>query len=218
MKYVDIHTHNNSKDENVISLINFDLQDFQSFTFLADNYYTTGLHPWYLNEYQTNTMTVLEEAVIENKIIAIGECGLDKICKTPIEKQISSFLEQIKISEKYSKPLIIHVVKAYDLLLNIHKNVKPKQHWIIHGFQGNVTLALQLQSRGMLLSFGNALLSQQNVQKTFTEIAKNMFFLETDNSKVKILDIYDKAADLLHITKEELKEKLFFQFQKIFIK
>jgi len=102
MKYVDIHTHNNSKDENVISLINFDLQDFQSFTFLADNYYTTGLHPWYLNEYQTNTMSVLKEIVIENKIIAIGECGLDKICKTPIEMQITSFLEQIKISEKYS--------------------------------------------------------------------------------------------------------------------
>ena len=85
--------------------------------------------------------------------IAIGEAGFDKLRGPSPELQRKVFEEQVAISEELKKPVVIHCVRAWDELLAVHKKLKPKMPWLIHGFRGNTELAAQLLSKGMYLSF-----------------------------------------------------------------
>lgn len=72
-------------------------------------YPTAGLHPSDANDYNEEDIRLLEEFVINHKVYAIGECGLDYYWhKDNKEKQQWLFENQIKLAIKYNLPLIIH--------------------------------------------------------------------------------------------------------------
>jgi TatD DNase family protein len=80
---------------------------------------------------------IIEEKLKDENCFALGECGLDKITASDFELQKVVFKKQIQLSEKHQKPLIIHCVKAHQELIEIKKELKPKQVWIFHGFNTN---------------------------------------------------------------------------------
>ncbi|HSN59572.1 MAG TPA: TatD family hydrolase, partial [Ferruginibacter sp.] len=87
-------------------------------------YYSAGLHPWYIN---AATWKIEMEALKTNRvlknILAIGECGLDKVCKTGFTLQQQVFIAQLLWANEIKKPLIIHCVRAHeDLLLLLKKH------------------------------------------------------------------------------------------------
>ena len=97
--------------------------------------------------------------LINKYCVGIGECGLDFFKKTIDEqKQIHFFSKQIELSEALELPLIIHCVRAFHELFYLHKLYKPKQAWIVHGFNGSLKLATQLLEKGIYMSFGKTLL------------------------------------------------------------
>lgn len=104
--------------------------------------------------------------------------------------QIEAFRTQIELSEEYHKPLIIHCVRCFDTLIQLHKKYNPQQQWIVHGFRGKPQLALQLMKHGMQLSFG----LNFNPETVKTVIASGAsYFLETDDSPVSLQDVMDKV-------------------------
>jgi TatD DNase family protein len=150
-----------------------------------------------------------------NAINAIGEAGFDTMRGADMELQERIFEKVITLSEHYQKPLIIHCVKAWDKLLALHKNRKIKQTWIVHGFHGNYELALQLIKRNMALSFGCKLLNDTKLQSVFSKIPIDSLFLETDDTKMNIVDIYRTAATIREIDVETLRNRLFETFGRI---
>lgn len=120
------------------------------------------------------------------------------------------------MSEKYKKPLIIHCVKAYSELLEIHKKENPKQPWIIHGFNKNKVLAQQLIDKGFYLSFGVALLKSKKLQANLKNTPLSQLFLETDdNTTQSIEEIYTFVSDLLQLEQIELEKQLELNLWKI---
>lgn len=178
-EFSDIHSHNNEIDENKI--INLNYYDDVPNT----GYYSIGIHPWQTSDMGINdidsAIKILEEKAKKDNVAAIGECGIDKMRGGSEEIQKYAFERQIELSEKLCKPLIIHAVRSYDIILSIKKEINPGQQWIIHGFRGKPELAKQLLSKNIGLSYGEKF-NKESVEVT----PKTLLFSETDQS---ILDI-----------------------------
>ena len=61
---------------------------------------------------------------------------------------------QVALAEDFERPMTLHVVRAFDLILEAHKRHRPRRKWTIHGFRGKPALAQQLLDAGFDLSFG----------------------------------------------------------------
>jgi len=215
MPFIDIHTHNAAVERDVIKIVNH----FPNSQLLFDNqnYASVGLHPWHIKNDFNEQLVVLEKIVTDNNIVAIGEAGLDKAIDTDIELQSAVFMAQASIADEHEKPMIIHSVKTYYDLIAFRKFYSNSPPWIIHGFTGNITIAKELMKNIFYLSFGKDLFNEQShAPKTLSAIPIQNVFLETDNSEMDIKQIYQKAAELLNISVEELCNKINNNFHKVF--
>ncbi|MCL2650815.1 MAG: TatD family hydrolase [Candidatus Azobacteroides sp.] len=168
------------------------------------NCYSTGIHPWHIKaENIQKELDLIEKYAGLSNIKAIGECGLDKCCKTDFNLQKRVFLSQVLISEQANKPLIIHCVKSLDEMIDFKKKMQPKQPWIIHGFRGKPEQAIQLTTLGFYLSFG----FNYN-EESIKRIPIEKLFLETDDSDCTIQTIYQKTAKVLGISEQNLIQQI----------
>lgn len=163
-------------------------------------------------------MSMLETYLNDPGLLAIGECGLDKTVATDLARQIVLFEQHIALSEKWRKPIIIHCVRAYNELLRIKKRCKPKQAWIIHGFNNKPPVAEQLLKHGCYLSLGKALLHPfSNAAKTLETMPLDRLFLETDDADdISISAIYAAAATIAGSSVDDLKQRIFDNFTHVF--
>lgn len=175
-----------------------------------------GLHPWHLDDH-TNLIDELQRYAALPNVLAIGECGLDKVCNTPWELQTMVFKQQIQIANTLGKPIIIHCVRAYDELLNILRSEKPSVPVIVHGFNKNERVADRLLSAGIYLSFGAAILNDLSpAAASLQHVPREMFFLETDDAQADITTLYKKAAAIRNISEEDIILQLQQNFKKVF--
>lgn len=117
--------------------------------------FSIGIHPWdTLAMPPEETFSRLESIAQSPNVVAIGECGVDTLKGGSMYVQLPTFRRQVEISERLGKPLVIHEVKGADIILGLHRDLKPTQPWIIHGFRGKPALAKQLAAKGIYLSFG----------------------------------------------------------------
>lgn len=196
MTFTDIHSHTLQKAENSI---------YNCTTgYIAGRNISIGIHPWNITEeWRSEFQTIAAVADAEN-VLAIGECGLDTIkSPAPLATQEEILLAHATLAEELKKPLIIHCVKAYDRLIALHKELKPQQAWIIHGFRGKPALAAQLIKAGFHISLG---------EKFNAESAKSIpiekLFIESDESRLPIADIYAAVAAAKGVTVEELAKQI----------
>ena len=175
--------------------------------------YSIGIHPWKINEARLSTyIDFIERYAAFDCVKAIGECGLDKLCNTPWSAQLRAFVAQIKISETLKKPLIIHCVKAYDELIALKKEMAPCQAWIIHGFRGKPEQMKQLVNRpGLYLSF-----CPKFNKKTFQLTPLDRVFVETDDSKCTIEEVYKNGCSLLSIPEKSFMQIIEKNYNTLF--
>ncbi len=214
MKFIDIHTHNYTPDPEIIHIVNL-RSDFSNRHNLKNVAVSFGIHPWDI-PFQFD-IKLFDEVNRDNSLLAIGECGLDNKISLSVTEQKPLFIQQIEISEQYHKPLIIHCVGAFNELIDLRKQIKPAQPWIIHGFTGHPHLASQLFNHGMLLSFGHQIFKDNsNAAKSLIKALNGAFFLETDDSMLSIKEVYSKAASLRNETLDNIKHLLYNQFKTLF--
>ena len=188
--FFDIHTHNPS-ELGLKAIRSLSIEEAEKvFSSSADGLFSVGFHPWYASEFSTESFEKVEKWASDNRFIAIGECGLDKNSKAPIEEQLEIFNMQIALSEKREKPLIIHCVGCFNELLDLKRSLNPSQLWIIHGFRGKPQLAKQALKAGCALSFGEYF-NAESVRVTPIE----QLYVETDESELPIEQIYDAIAE-----------------------
>ncbi len=147
--------------------------------------------------------------------MAIGECGLDKICETDFALQEQLFVLQIELANKIQKPLIIHCVKAFDEVLRLLKVNNNRVPVIFHGFHKSVETAFQITRQGYYLSFGKALLHQR-MQEMLAKLPLTNCFLETDDASINIETMYELAASAFSIDKDSLSLQLQKNAAKVF--
>jgi TatD DNase family protein len=209
--YINIHTHKAANK--AIYIQNIDLKN----NLPSSKYLSFGIHPWDIDKTDINAqLEILKIFCIDKNIVAIGEIGLDWAIKTPVDIQKQVFKKQLEIANQFNLPVIIHCVRAWSDILEIKKEGKYKNVWIFHGFNGSLQTATQIIKSGSYLSFGKALLTNEKLKKTFTQLPKDFIFFETDNADVKIEEIYQKACEIYDICTDELKSIICNNFNKVF--
>jgi len=198
----DIHSHSYGLGPNERTLRSLMPEEFNLLDDLGKippgNFFSIGIHPRFIGKLEElqQKLALIEKKSEKHLVLAIGECGLDRLSDTDLDIQKEVFLKHAEIAEKAEKPLIIHCVRAYPELITIKNTFKPKQKWIVHGFRGSDETAEQLLKHQFMLSFGPALRNSQKLAGIFRKTPLESVFLETDDSDEKIEDLYETASKI----------------------
>lgn len=191
MRLIDIHTHNKEREASILNC-----SADEDITHIC----SVGLHPWDIGNDWKSKIAGIEKRAADSKVVAIGECGFDYIKGAAAkELQESVFMAHIDIAERSGKPLIVHIVKGEQELLKAAKRAPHNSAWIIHGFRGKQQQAEQLLRAGFYLSFGEKFNSEALL---FTPVER--LFIESDESKQSIAEIYSAIAKIKGVSIDEL--------------
>ena len=155
---MDFHTHNllAPAGEAVINIpMEWTLRPEQ-FRPRAGALYSAGIHPWWTAD-DAATLRMLHALPLllrHPQVVAVGECGIDLLRGARLERQEVVLREQLALAEQLQMPVTLHIVRAFDRLLRLRKELRPTLRWTVHGFRGRPALARQLLDAGLDLSFG----------------------------------------------------------------
>lgn len=180
-------------------------------------YFSLGFHPWFLEENWQEHYRKLEQlATSEKRLLAIGEAGFDRIKGPELDLQKAAFTAQAQLAYSLEIPLILHCVKAHDLLLEFLKTNRYPPSIIWHGWNLKPELAKQLLDFPVCFSFGRHLLSpESNATKWLEDCPRDRIFLETDDSAVEIGSVYQAASLILRLPVEEVPELTLANWNRI---
>ena len=213
MKFINIHTHSCSQNENVLEIVNQYPTSFEE----TNGFFSIGIHPWHINpETWKEELIIIEEKIQLKNGLALGECGLDKRRETPMELQTEIFEAQLLLAQKYQIPVIIHCVAAFQELIALKQKLNIAVPLVVHGFSKSEELALQLLKNGFYISFGKYLLRNPELQTVFKLVPDDRFFLETDTIEEEIADVYALAAKYKKSDVVSLQQMITKNFNTVF--
>ena len=144
-----------------------------------------GIHPHEVKDYNINFDYITNEYNNNEKIIGVGETGLDYYYENSAKnEQIESFKTHIEASIKCNCPIIVHSRDSEDdtfNTLNDYANEKPKI--LMHCFTGSKKFADKLLDLGAyfsasgIITFNNSL----ELQEVFENIPNEKILIETDS-------------------------------------
>ncbi len=146
-------------------------------------YPTAGIHPDEADNNYLEKINELKEFVSNNKVYAIGECGIDyHYTKENADIQKIIFRAQIELSIEKNLPLIIHMRDATLDTFNILKEYKGKIKGVMHCYSGSLEMAYEFIKLGFHISLGGPVTFKN--AKEPKEVAKNIpldkLLVETD--------------------------------------
>lgn len=144
-------------------------------------YGALGIHPEDIDNYCEEDFKFIEEHINDDKILAVGEIGLDYHYDIDRDKQKEIFRRQLEIAKKYNRPVIIHSRDSIQETYNILKEYNVKG--IMHCYSGSVEMAREFTKLGFYLGIGGIVTFKNAVK--LVEVIKNIdleyIVLETDS-------------------------------------
>ncbi len=191
----DYHTHNQASPAGraVINLPREVVEEPSAFLPRVGALYSVGVHPWWTAGDCRALWHGVEQLAVHPQVVAIGETGFDRLRGGSLNEQERWFALHAELATTLGKRLILHVVRAYDVLLAWRKRfpLRETSPWLVHGFRGNPELARQLLDAGLELSIG----AHFNAD-TLLMLQPEQVKLETDDSGQPIEDICRKVRAL----------------------
>ena len=175
-------------------------------------YGTFGIHPHETDFDKTTRKEIIKNVNSHEKIIAIGESGLDfYYSHSSKDQQISSFKYHIEASIELNVPIIVHSRNAeketFDIL-SIYKDSKPKI--LMHCFTGSTEFAHKLLSLDSYFSASGIITFKNSVdlKNTFKLIPNNKILIETDSPYLSPVPFRGKKNEpsFIKYTLEKLAE------------
>ncbi|MFA5084257.1 MAG: TatD family hydrolase [Candidatus Paceibacterota bacterium] len=189
-----------------------------------------GLHPTHVGDENFIYQKYLALAKSSDKVVAIGETGLDYYRTTDPQSRIRQkelFLNHLKLSQELNKPLILHCRDAYDDLLRELKNIKTKG--VIHCFSGDYQQAKQFLDLGFYLGFTGIITYSAAYDAIVKDMPLEKILVETDcpylapvphrgqrNEPLYVKYTAQKIAEIRGISLEKTAEQTFQNTLKLF--
>jgi TatD DNase family protein len=182
-----------------------------------------------------------EDLVINPKVVAIGECGLDyfvnskdksegkSISEEEKDRQKKLFIQQIEFAIKHNKPLMLHIRDAHDDAYEILKDYKGKVKGDLHFFTSNLSNAKKFIELGFTISFPGIITYIRDFDKVIKGIPLEMIHAETDapfaspaphrgkrNEPAYVIEVVKKIAEIRGEDIEKVTIQLIENFKKLF--
>lgn len=186
-------------------------------------YGTVGVHPSEVEELDDKKLAKMYEKAKRDKIVAIGEIGLDYYWPEPDhEIQKKWFLAQLKMAKELDLPVIIHSRDAAADTLDILKSdAATGLRGVIHCYSYSKEMAVEFEKLGYYFGIGGVI-TFQNAKK-LVEVVEYLplekIVLETDspylspvpnrgkrNSSLNIPYIAEKIAEIKKIPYDTVVE------------
>ena len=186
-------------------------------------YGVIGIHPEEIDDGTEENLKFLESHLFDEKIVGIGEIGLDyHYTKENREQQIKLFEKQLQLAKKYQLPCVIHSRDAAQDTYNILKKVVDGSFPVIlHCYGYSVEMAHEFLKLGIYFGIGGVVTFKNGVK--LVEVVKEMplehLLLETDspylspepyrgkeNEPIRIINIAEKIAQIKNISVEKVLE------------
>ena len=209
--FCDIHTHGNACCGLRLRSYSFTDADFDSR--VSQMPYSVGVHPWHADEKRAGEWIAL---LASEPAAAIGEIGLDYACRTDRDIQRDVFVRQLDIARKRRLAVVLHVVRAFEPVMDILKGYDDLPSVVLHGFIGSPEQARQALAKGYFLSFGERAFASPKTLAALRETPLSQLFLETDDSPVPIEEIYARAAEARGVPTEVLQRATLANYERIF--
>ena len=171
---VNCHCHDRQA-----SLLTLSLEEYRDYKTVVDGQrLMVGIHPWDTTEAEMyGTFGILSDAIMDYRVVAIGEVGIDPLHGATIERQEQLLRYQLRVANEARMPVMFHIVRRYDILMRLYKEFRPVASWAVHGFRSNADVARQLTSAGIYISIG----PRYNAEAVRT-IPDHLLLLETDEA------------------------------------
>lgn len=194
-------------------------------------YATCGISPNDIDSFVDNNLEKIEEIARDEKIVAIGEIGLDYYWnKENKEKQKELFIKQIEIANKLEKPIVIHTRDAAVDTIEILKEHPVKKKGIFHCCPLNQELIKDGLKLGFYISFsGNITFKNAKSEACVSLVPLDKILIETDcpylspepyrgtrNDSRNVKLVADKIARITNLTIEEIAARTYENANKIF--
>lgn len=239
--FIDSHSHldderfNEDRDilikslkENKIDLainVGADLQTSINSVKLADQYdniyATIGVHPHSASEVTEETLNQFREMAKNDKVVAIGEIGLDFYYdNSPRDLQRKWFKEQLILAKELKLPVVIHSRDATKETFDIIKEAQDGTlRGVLHCFSGSVEVAIEYIKLGFYISIGGPVTfkNARVVREVAQAVPLDKLLIETDcpyltpepyrgkrNEPKLVSYVAEKIAEIKNISVQEL--------------
>jgi len=153
---------------------------------LAENfpqvYASVGVHPHDADSFDQSAENSLKELAKKNKVVAIGEIGLDYYRNlSSSDNQKQAFIKQIAIAKELNLPLVIHCRQAEDEVIQILRNLMPLRA-VVHCFSGDENFLKNCLDLGFYISYTCNITYKkaQNLRDLLKKTPLDKLMLETD--------------------------------------
>ena len=160
-----------------------------------------GIHPLFTpqaSEDDLQTLALaLQQHAEDSRLVAVGEIGLDGFVPgLDMARQQLFYKAQLKLAQQHSLPVVLHVRRSADLLLQGLRQT-PVKGGIAHAFNGSLQQAQQFIAMGFKLGFGGALTFDRanQLRMLATQLPLDALVLETDAPDIPPHWLYVTAED-----------------------
>ena len=162
-------------------------------------YGAIGIHPESADSYTDEDLRFIEEYINDERVVAIGEIGLDYYwTKDNKDKQKELFEYQLKLAESVNKPVIIHSREATQDTIEILK--KYNVRGVIHSFSGSYETACIYIKMGFLLGINGVITFKNcNLKDVVSKLDLKDIILETDSPYLTPVPYRGKRNDSSHV-------------------
>lgn len=147
-------------------------------------YGAVGVHPSGSSELNEDLMIWLKEVSARDKVVAIGEIGLDYYWDDPDrEIQKKWFIRQLELAREVTLPVVIHSRDAARDTLEIMKTLRAEElGGVIHCFSYGVEMAREYLNMGFYLGIGGVLTfkNAKKLKEVVEYMPMDRLVLETD--------------------------------------
>ncbi|MBI4139886.1 TatD family hydrolase [Candidatus Woesearchaeota archaeon] len=187
-----------------------------------------GLHPTVLSDDWKRHVDLVTQQILKNsdRIVAIGEIGLDYTVDFSKDVQKNVFVEFLSLAENIGLPVVVHSRKAEFDVLEILDSRSVK-HVILHSFGGRISLVKRAVNSGFMFSIPSNIDRSSHYQKIVEVVPISQILTETDapyQSSVKgvpsvpgdVAKSIPVIAKIKNLTPIETANNIFMNYTRVF--
>ena len=199
-------------------------------------YAAVGIHPESAKDLNEEEFEVLRNLAKEEKVVAIGEIGLDYYWdSTEREVQKYWFLRQLALAQELDLPIIIHSRDAaqdtYTILKEEYEKRGTSFKGVVHCFSYSLELAKEFIKMGFFIGIGGVVTfkNARKLKEVIEGISLSSIVLETDcpylapvpfrgkrNSSEKLSYVVSEIASIKGISEEEVEKVTWENAEKLY--